>query len=153
MAMGENGHWECIMEQFRKGAAQDGVHDPTGIIARQRVTNEKVELSRLLRRQMTPAECVLWDAVRGKRLAGLRFRRQQVIDGFVVDFYCHTARLVVEVDGRIHETQRGHDIARDQILAGRALRVIRFTNDDVLNNLQDVLRRIVIAAESLPGPV
>jgi very-short-patch-repair endonuclease len=102
---------------------------------------------------MTPAECVLWEAVRGNRLAGLRFRRQQVIDGFIVDFYCHAARLVIEIDGGIHEAQQGHDIARDQILAGRALRVIRFTNDDVLNDLQDVLRQIVIAPDSLPNPV
>ena len=152
MGMRENGRWECIMEQRRKDVARDAVHDPTGIVVGQLVTDEKLELSRLLRRRMTPAECVLWEAVRGNRLAGLRFRRQQIIDGFIVDFYCHAARLVVEVDGGIHEAQQGHDIARDQIIAGRALRVIRFTNDDVLNNLQDVLRQIVIAADSRPNP-
>ena len=97
---------------------------------------------------MTPAERALWAAIRGSRLAGLRFRRQQIVDGFIVDFYCHAARLVIEVDGSIHEDQRGHDEARDELLAGRALRVIRFANDDVLNNLARVLHQIAVAAGS-----
>ena len=122
--------------------------DVTAIVVGQRVTAEKVQLSRELRRQMTPAERVLWTALRGGHFLGLRFRRQQVIDGFIVDFYCNSARLVVEVDGGIHEDQHGHDAARDQILAARGVRVIRFPNEDVMTNLGHALSQIATAVRS-----
>jgi very-short-patch-repair endonuclease len=91
---------------------------------------------------MTLAEARLWAGLRGRRLAGLRFRRQQIIDGFIVDFYCHAARLVIEVDGGIHRDQQGHDEARDRIFTSRGLRILRFTNDAVLERLDDVLTQI-----------
>ena len=69
-----------------------------------------------LRRDMTPAERVLWKSLRGNQLQELHFRRQQVVEGFIVDFCCHSALLVVEVDGGIRETQRDYDADRDQIL-------------------------------------
>ena len=70
------------------------------IIPGQRVTKEKLQRAKELRREMTPAEKILWQGVRAKKL-GVRFRRQQVIAGFIVDFYCHKGALVVEVDGDI----------------------------------------------------
>jgi very-short-patch-repair endonuclease len=121
-----------------------------GIITGQHVTDEKRLRSRELRREMTPAERRLWEALRGGRLGGLRFRRQQVIDGFIIDFYCHVARLVVEVDGGIHEDQQGHDEARDHILAGRGIRVMRCSNEDVLGNLDHALRQITLAVGMHP---
>jgi len=75
------------------------------IIPGQRVTKEKLERAKELRRNMTPAEKLLWQEVRAKKL-GVRFRRQQIIAGFIVDFYCHRAALVVEVDGDIHDLQQ-----------------------------------------------
>lgn len=62
-----------------------------------------------LRRGMTDAERMLWKRLRANRLHGFHFRRQQIIDGFVVDFYCHEVGLVVEIDGSIHARQEGHD--------------------------------------------
>lgn len=69
------------------------------------IYREKQERARTLRRVMTPAETCLWEQLRGNRCAGLHFRRQQVIDGFIADFYCHDAGLVVEVDGGVHKQQ------------------------------------------------
>lgn len=81
---------------------------------------------------MTEAERRLWSALRANKLGGLHFRRQQVIDGFIVDFYCHSAELVVEVDGPIHEQQEDYDTERDAILAARGLQVIRVSNEQVM---------------------
>ena len=75
------------------------------IIPGQRVTKEKLQLAKELRREMTPAEKILWQEVRAKKL-GVHFRRQQIIAGFIVDFYCHKGVLVVEVDGDIHDLQQ-----------------------------------------------
>ena len=76
------------------------------IIPGQKVTKEKLERAKELRREMTPAEKLLWKEVRAKKL-GVRFRRQQVIAGFIVDFYCHKAALVVEVSSRPDRFHRG----------------------------------------------
>ena len=75
------------------------------IIPGQPVTKEKLQRAKELRRDMTPAEKILWQELRGNKL-GVHFRRQQVIAGFIVDFYCHKAGLVVEVDGDIHDLQQ-----------------------------------------------
>ena len=76
----------------------------------------------------------------------------EVENPFIADFYCEAARLVVEVDGDIHDDQRDHDEARDAILAGRHLRILRFTNDDVVQRLAFVLQHIAtVAAESSGG--
>jgi very-short-patch-repair endonuclease len=90
---------------------------------------------------MTPAEKILWQELRGNKL-GIHFRRQQVIAGYIVDFYCHKADLVIEVDGRIHEKQKSEDAERDKVLTEMGLRVIRFRNDEVENNLVGVVGRI-----------
>src|SRR4051812_33525571 len=75
------------------------------IVRGQWVEDEKLARAKELRREMTPAERLLWSHLRRNQLNGLHFRRQQVIEGFITDFYCHSAALVVEVDGRIHEEQ------------------------------------------------
>lgn len=129
---------------------------PEDIIFGQRVSDEKLELARELRRNMTPEERILWKHLRAHRLQGLHFRRQQVIDGFVVDFFCFDAALVVEVDGGVHRAQAGYDAERDVVLKKRGLRVLRITNEDVRHNLEDVLARIAQAAtqhSSCDGPV
>ena len=91
---------------------------------------------------MTPSEALLWEQLRANRLHGVKFRRQQIIDGFIVDFYCQSAQLVIEVDGTIHLSQQAHDEGRNAILAKRNLWVLRFTNDDVEKNMQSVLQKI-----------
>jgi very-short-patch-repair endonuclease len=111
------------------------------IIPGQRVTKEKVARSRELRREMTPAEKRLWQEVRAKKL-GVRFRRQQIIAGFIVDFYCHKAVLVVEVDGDIHDLQQEEDTKREKVLREMGLTIVRFRNEDVVRDLPTVIGNI-----------
>ena len=101
------------------------------IIKRQKVDSAKIQRAKDLRRQMTEEERLLWKRLRTHRLAGLHFRRQQIIDGFIVDFYCHTAGFIVEVDGPVHDQQAEYDAERDRILAARDLRILRIRNEEV----------------------
>ena len=112
------------------------------IITGQKISPKKLERAKELRREMTPAEIQLWQRLRANRLDGWHFRRQQIIDGFIVDFYCHRAGLVIEVDGPIHQQQKIEDVERAKALSKRGLRIIRFTNQEVMNNLDQVLRQI-----------
>ena len=91
---------------------------------------------------MTPAEKLLWERLRGRSPDGVRWRRQQIIDGFNVDFYCHAARLVVELDGADHNQQAEYDSAGDAALATRDLLILRFTNTEVETDISSVLARI-----------
>jgi very-short-patch-repair endonuclease len=113
------------------------------IIPGQRVTKEKVQRAKELRCNMTPAEKILWNELRANKL-GVHFRRQQVIAGFIVDFYCHKADLVIELDGSVHEEdeQKESDTERDKVLVEIELRVFRFKNEDVIGNLRGVLEKI-----------
>ncbi len=113
-----------------------------GIVVGLKVDPVKVERAKQLGRQMTKAETVLWQRLRANRLLGLQFRRQQVIDGFIVDFYCHAMGLVLEIDGGVHAEQAVYDRQRDQVLTAHGLRVMRFTNDEIAHNLPSVLSRI-----------
>ncbi|MFM8425847.1 MAG: endonuclease domain-containing protein, partial [Chloroflexota bacterium] len=104
-------------------------------------TKEKLQRAKELRREMTPAEKILWEELRANKL-GVHFRRQQVIQGFIVDFYCHKAGLVIEVDGDIHDLQKEEDERREKVLSALGLRVVRFRNDEVVGNLFVVVERI-----------
>ncbi len=121
------------------------------VVCGQRVSDDKLLLAKQLRSQMTAEECILWKHLRGHRLQRLHFRRQQIIDGFVVDFYCSAASLVVEVDGGVHRAQVDCDAERDQVLALRGLRVLRIPNEDVARDIDAVLARIAAAAAQ-PAP-
>jgi len=101
-----------------------------------------LETARLLRKSMTYSESLLWEKLKGKQLLGLRFRRQHPIDMFIVDFYCHAARLVIEVDGEIHMDQIEYDDGREADIGKYNIKIIRFTNDEVNNNIEDVLQKI-----------
>ena len=116
--------------------------------AKRTVTPRQVEIARLLRKKATPAEAMLWEALRNHRLDGLKFRRQHEIAGFIVDFFCPQKRLVIEVDGPIHEAQRDADAAREAILRSTGHRVLHVTNDAVLGDINSVLTTIRTAAFS-----
>lgn len=94
---------------------------------------------------MTPEEKILWEYLRTNRLKGVHFRRQQVIDGFIVDFYCHQFGLVVEIDGGVHQTQQKYDAERKRALSQRGLRVLRIKNADIRENLDGARSRILDA--------
>jgi len=110
-----------------------------------------IENARALRKSMTDAERVLWRLLRDRRLAGWRFRRQEPIDHYVVDFICFEARLIIEADGGQHfESQT--DKTRDAYLQSKGFRVLRFWNNDVLSNREGVPRTILEAlARCAPG--
>ncbi|MBI5298229.1 MAG: endonuclease domain-containing protein [Chloroflexi bacterium] len=111
------------------------------IIPGQHVTKEKLQRAKELRRDMTPAETILWDELRANKL-GVHFRRQQVIQGFIVDFYCHKSALVIEVDGDIHDLQKEEDERREKVLSALGLKIIRFRNDEVMMNLSTVMGKV-----------
>jgi very-short-patch-repair endonuclease len=113
------------------------------ITAGQKISAQKLERAKQLRREMTPAETLLWQELRGNKL-GVHFRRQQIIAGFIVDFYCHQAALVIELDGGVHQSleQAQADLLRDKVLRGLGLRVVRFKNDEIATRLPQALRRI-----------
>lgn len=111
------------------------------IVTGQHVTKEKLQRAKELRREMTPAEKILWEELRANKL-GVHFRRQQVIAGFIVDFYCHRAWLVVEVDGDVHDLQKEEDERREKVLREMGLRIVRFGNDEVMRNLSTVVGMI-----------
>jgi very-short-patch-repair endonuclease len=104
--------------------------------------------AKALRRAETPAEQRLWRVLRGRAVNGLKFRRQHPLHGCVLDFFCAEAGLCVELDGSVHDDplQRERDDARTAHLAARGIRVIRFRNEAVLDDLPTVLQRIARAA-------
>ncbi|HUG15882.1 MAG TPA: DUF559 domain-containing protein [Thermomicrobiales bacterium] len=122
--------------------------DDGRVVVGQRVPEGLAERARDLRRSMTRAESALWQELRASRLGGRKFRRQQIIDGFIVDSYCHAAALVVEVDGGIHAQQTESDSARDDTLASRVILTLRVSNDEILHNLDAVLNHILNALAS-----
>jgi very-short-patch-repair endonuclease len=115
------------------------------------VTREKLELARDLRRRMTRQEKILWRALRNDALGAIHFRRQQVIAGYIVDFYCASAKLAVEIDGASHLHRKEHDTLRDRALAEMGIKTVRVSNNEVDRNLEEVLRRIESLACS-PSP-
>ena len=116
-----------------------------------RGTTPEIEAAaRRLRRNMTPAEQKLWGALRGKKLGGLKFRAQHPVGPFILDFYCPARKLVIEVDGGVHEKQADYDESRTQQLEAYGYRVIRFRNEEVLEDLPSVLKQILEAARKSP---
>ena len=122
------------------------------LITQQSVTSAKADFAKEMRRQMTPAEKKLWKRLHSSRLEGFHFRRQQVIEPYIVDFYCHQTALVVEIDGGIHQYQQVYDHERELYLQSLGLKVIRFTNLEVTHNLDGVLEEILRACEPTPSP-
>lgn len=100
--------------------------------------------SRNMRKNPTEAEELLWTKLRGRKLNQLKFRRQQPLKGFILDFYCESLRLGIEVDGEIHlkTEQAEFDKQRTEFLAEFGIKIIRFTNDQILNEIQEVLKEI-----------
>ncbi|NQT26036.1 endonuclease domain-containing protein [candidate division KSB1 bacterium] len=101
--------------------------------------------ARRLRKRMTEAEVVLWNHIRRKQIKGVQFFRQRPIGNYIVDFYAPDAALVIEVDGGQHyeDDVIEYDSVRDQFLEAQCLKVIRFTNTDVLRNIDEVVGEIM----------
>jgi very-short-patch-repair endonuclease len=112
-----------------------------------------VELGKSLRNAMTYQESLLWEKLKGKQICTVRFRRQHPIYFYIVDFYCHEARLVVEVDGEIHYDRIEYDDGRSAEMEKFGIKVIRFTNFEVENNIEKVTKRIeAVVNERIKSP-
>jgi very-short-patch-repair endonuclease len=104
--------------------------------------SDMTPIARKLRRDLTPAEKVLWPKLRGRRFAGLKFRRQQPIGRYVVDFFCPVATLVVELDGETHLGREVPDKSRQTFLEQLGYVVLRFWNNEVFDDSEAVLEAI-----------
>ncbi|MES1022191.1 DUF559 domain-containing protein [Gloeocapsa sp. BRSZ] len=105
-----------------------------------------IAAARRLRQNLTPAEKILWEALRNQQLNKLKFRCQHGVGSFVVDFYCAECRLVVELDGEIHEQRVNYDTVSTAKLQQYGLRVITFRNQEVITNLDNVPQQILKAS-------
>jgi very-short-patch-repair endonuclease len=118
----------------------------------------KLSAAKAMRAMPTAAETALWAALRGRRLGGWKFRRQHVIAGYIVDFYCAALWLAVEVDGAVHHGRRADDREREDHLSSLGVRVVRLRNADVLERLDVVVEALarrcqrIAAALGIPSP-
>ena len=98
-----------------------------------------------LRKKMTEAEKKLWEVLKNKKLGGFKFRRQHPILKFILDFYCHEAKLGIEIDGEVHNSkgQKFYDDDRTEILKEYGINIIRFYNDEIIDNLEEVKFKIL----------
>jgi very-short-patch-repair endonuclease len=111
------------------------------------------ENARRLRGNMTDYEKLLWEKLKGKQICGIRFRRQHPIDIFIADFYCHDVRLVVEIDGEIHNQQEEYDIGRTSEMERYNIKVIRFKNFEIETDIKKVVLEIEnIVSQLLTSP-
>lgn len=110
-----------------------------------------IEQCREFRKHPTKAEALLWKQLRNKQLAGLKFRRQHPLEGFVVDFYCFELRLAIELDGGVHQVpeQVDQDEYRMRALQNEGVTFLRFWNSEVVNNMEKVMSRIHSTAQVL----
>lgn len=106
------------------------------------MASERREFARALRKHPTRAEDILWAQLRGSRFEGAKFRRQVPVDRYVLDFYCHAAKLAIELDGKQHEGFADYDETRSDVLQRLGVRVVRFANEQVRDELDSVLARI-----------
>ena len=132
-------------EGLGEGNSENALHTRTTL----EVWDKIKPFARQMRQEPTPAEAALWQQLRRKNLGGYKFRRQHPIDRFIVDFFCREARLVIEVDGAIHEYTAEEDALRTEFLESHGLRVMRFTNEAVLQHMDGVLDAIREALANL----
>ena len=109
-------------------------------------------IAKRLRRDSTDAERTLWFRLRDRRLDGWKFRRQVPIEGYVVDFLCVDAHLIIELDGGQHAAQAAADAARTRMLEAAGFLVLRFWNNEVLGNMDGVLEAIVATLRAGTAP-
>lgn len=111
------------------------------------VTQRNRQHARAMRAEPTPAENRLWQIVRGRKPGGLKFKRQEPMGPYIVDFVCHEKRLIIEVDG-VQHSGSGQDRARDQCFEEAGYHVLRFWNDEVLQNSDGVAGHILAVANA-----
>ena len=113
----------------------------------------KKTFARTLRKDSTKAEKLVWELLRGRKFNKYKFRRQHVVEGFVLDFYCHELRLGIEMDGSIHDKRKDYDRLRQDIIESEGIKIIRITNKEILNKKRSVFGKINEALAGLPTPL
>ena len=111
-----------------------------------------IKFAKAMRHQPTNAEAIIWAALRGARLQGFKFKRQQPIGTYIVDFVCFECELVVEIDGGQHADDVSADQLRSKWLQSQGFRVLRFWNNEVIERKNDVLESIIRALREYPSP-
>jgi very-short-patch-repair endonuclease len=119
---------------------EKGSHELFIIIMR--MNYRKREFARILRSSQTPCEEKVWELLRGRKFMGLKFRRQHVIEGFVVDFYCHEYKFGIEIDGGVHAKQKDYDELRQEIIESESINLIRIKNSEIEKDEKIVLMKI-----------
>ena len=109
-------------------------------------------IARQMRREPTEAESALWQRLRGRRLRGVKVRRQHAIDRFIVDFHAAQVGVVIEVDGPVHDFSQEHDAVRQEFLESLGLKVLGFRNEQVLRDIDSVLAEIGVWFDRVAPP-
>ncbi|MEK7503195.1 MAG: endonuclease domain-containing protein [Patescibacteria group bacterium] len=120
-----------------------------------RIYNKKSQIlkRKILRKNMTPAETLVWNKIKDKKLGGHKFRRQYSVGRYVLDFYCPTKKLAVEIDGGYHKLADAklYDPVRQSEIESLGIKFIRFSNNDIENNIEKVLKEIKRACRITPS--
>ena len=101
-----------------------------------------IKLAREQRDSLTRSEQLMWSRLSNRQLHGFRFRCQHPVCRYILDFYCHRAMLAIEIDGDIHKYRKEYDNYRDEFLSGIGITTLRFSADEVMNNIENVIERI-----------
>ena len=121
-----------------------------GVIRNQRINPKKLELARQFRKNPTESEDAVWQMLRNRQIKNLKWRRQQVIDGFIADFYCAELNVVLEIDGSIHEDEEviEYDAFRTSVFEERGIKVFRLKNEDCdIQHLTELIEIIITNPE------
>lgn len=130
------------VEEGKDGAPGALSHPPRGVVRGQLIAADKHGRAKELRTEMTQEERLLWDVLRANRLHGFLFRRHQIINGFIVDFYCDAAALAIEVDGSSHGGREEYDQERDTVLRGQGIDVLRFSTEQIHQDMSGVITQV-----------
>jgi len=102
----------------------------------------KKVFARRLRKEQTKAEKIVWELLRNRKFKKYKFRRQHVIEGFVLDFYCHELKLGIEIDGGIHLSRKEYDELRQEVIESKGVYIIRITNNEIKENKRSILKKL-----------
>ena len=119
---------------------------PQGVIRNQKINPKKLELARQFRKNPTESEDVVWQMIRNRQIKNLKWRRQQVIDGFIADFYCAELNVVLEIDGSVHDKEevKEYDAYRTSVFESKSIRIFRLKNEDCdKQHLTELIENII----------
>ncbi len=116
------------------------------------MSKRHIQQARSLRKRQTPAEQILWEKIRNRRINDKKFRRQVPVGPYVVDFLCCELKLVIEVDGDVHAGKEEYDLSREKYLEEKGYHIIRFTNGEIFYELENVLHRLFDVTLNSPLP-